>query len=182
MIKTITAACVVLGVLAGSASAAEYEYKLIGTDGPPTDAALNEAAKEGWRLKQIVPRPDAYYVYLERERGLPHVLNSSVSCLVKEPDGTRSIQFFESWPLAETFPDDWAVDCKGPEAMKASPDENTPSEGFPSKVSFGWNWYQQRWEQFEMAACIERYSDEHGLTDFLLQEALDACIAPAQTE
>jgi hypothetical protein len=68
--KILVKSLVALGLLVGSASAAEYEYKLIGTDGPPTDAALNEAAKVGWRLKQIIPGTDAYYVYLEREIGL----------------------------------------------------------------------------------------------------------------
>ena len=47
--------------------------------------------------------------------------------------------------------------------------------GVPSEVSPVWEEYKQRFEAIQVLECIERYRDEHGLTDFLPQEALDAC-------
>tara|TARA_R100000322_G_scaffold159382_2_gene120297 strand:- start:5378 stop:5755 length:378 start_codon:yes stop_codon:yes gene_type:complete len=122
--KTLTTACVVLGVLAGTASATEYEFKILKTEGVPSEATLNQAGANGWHIKQIITAPSdksaidrEYQVFMQRMKPLPPPLlmpppSKDTTCVIEAPDGQKLIQWFKDRPDDDAFPHGWDVQCK----------------------------------------------------------------------
>ncbi|MHC8495320.1 hypothetical protein ACTU44_21735 (plasmid) [Thalassospira sp. SM2505] len=89
MKTTLTASLVVLGMMAGSASAQQYEFKILKTEGVPSEDALNEAGADGWQIRQIVTAPSddslterEYQVFMQR------TIQTRRVCNYYAPDGT----------------------------------------------------------------------------------------------
>lgn len=117
MKTTFTASLVVLALMAGTASAQEYQFKILKTEGVPTVEALNEAGADGWQIRQIVTAPSddslierEYQVFMQRTIQTRRVCNYYAdgaiecktvasetpdliwNCLYEGPNGEQAVQ------------------------------------------------------------------------------------------